>query len=92
MLARWLSYSSWVLRWKWNSGGRENVMWWNGFTLKDVNEFEYGCRLIKILDEWKWEGKKIIIFMHAVFHQQYTTQVLSLVCKVDITGIAIDGL
>jgi len=71
MLARWLSYSSWVLSRQWNNEGRENVAWWNGFSMKEVKEFERGRRLIKMLDEWKREGKRIIIFARAVFHQQY---------------------
>ena len=92
VLARWLSYSSWVLSRQWNSEGRENVAWWNGFDMKEVKEFERGRRLVKMLDEWKQEGKRIIIFARAVFHQQYAAQVLSLMCKADITGSAHDGL
>ena len=60
--------------------------------MKEVKEFERDRRLIKMLDEWKREGKRIIIFARAVFHQQYAAQVLSLICKANITGNAHDRL
>jgi hypothetical protein len=77
-LARWMSYSSWAITKNWGISGREDVNWWNGFGLKDAEEYERGRRLVAILKSYKREGKKPIIFAHAIFHQQFASMVLSI--------------
>jgi len=41
-LARWMSYSSWVVTKNWGTLGREDGRWWNGFTMKNAEEDERG--------------------------------------------------
>ena len=77
-LARWMSYSSWALTKNWGSCGREDVNWWKGFGLKDAKEYERERRLVEILKSYQREGKKPIIFAHAIFHQQFAAMVLSI--------------
>jgi hypothetical protein len=73
--ARWLAYSSWLLTHDWKGCGRENKTWWDKFTLDDAMEFERGRRLIQLLQKYRREGKRPIVFAYAVFHQQFAAKV-----------------
>ena len=88
-LARWLSYSSWVINKNWNRY-REDPCWWDNFTLRDAMEFERGRRLVELLKARKAQGKKTIVFAHAVFHQQFAARVISVQIQVDLIGIGPD--
>jgi len=75
-LARWLAWTSWVINHDWNKRGRNDISWWDNFTLDNAREFERGRRLVGMLEKMKRTQRKPIIFAHAVFHQQLAAHVL----------------
>ena len=50
---RLLSYSSHFVRQQWETCGRRDPRWWDGFSLSDAQEFERGRRLVKVLCKLK---------------------------------------
>jgi hypothetical protein len=75
VLARWLSYSSWVITHEWSKKGTTDPKWWDGFSLREACEFERGRCLVDWLKSKKALGKKPIVVAYAVFHQQFAAQV-----------------
>jgi len=88
-LGRWLSYSSWVIKKGWNTHGREDTHWWDGFTLDDAREFERGRCLVDMLNGRRNAGQKTIIFAFAIFHQQFAAKVMRFQVKAHTTGVTI---
>jgi hypothetical protein len=72
---RLLAYTSLFLRRNWEAQGRREASWWDGFTLRDAEEFERGRRLVKILKELKRRGYRPMIFAQYVFQQQFAARV-----------------
>jgi hypothetical protein len=75
IMARYLCWTSKVLTDKWKQNGKTDKDWWEGFTLKDAEEFERGRRLVRILRDLKERGKKPIVFAFYTMHQQFAAQV-----------------
>jgi hypothetical protein len=75
VLGRWLSYSPLLFEKDWIGRGRDNAVWWSGFSLADATRFERGRRLYKLLEGWRLAGKKPIVFATSVFQQQFAAQV-----------------
>jgi hypothetical protein len=72
---RLLAYSSLFLRRNWEAQGRRDPSWWDGFTLRDAEEFERGRRLVKVLKELKQRGYRPMVFAQYVFQQQFAARV-----------------
>ena len=86
VLGRWLSYSPWLLERGWIRLGRDDVDWWKGFSLADATRFERGRHLYELLEGWRRVGKKPIVFVTTVFHQQFAAQVPGVVFTTEITA------
>lgn len=92
IMARYLCWTSKVLTDNWKQYGKTDKNWWQGFTLKDAEEFERGRRLVKILRRLKERGKKPIVFAFYTMHQQFAAQVKGNFLRWLTTGAKITGL
>ena len=75
MNGRLLSYSFHFVTRQWETLGRRNPSWWDGFSLSDAQEFERGQRLVKVLCMLKERGYRPMVFALYVFQQQFAAKV-----------------